>query len=158
MSLDVDKILADLKAVAEPELEKQADALRAKFLKEIDDFVDSSRVGKLDDLLKKAAGYEVKAVMASDRAEAEQWAEAAEEVLRQIKLLLIAEHIVASREIAAMIEAAAVAAWEGFKSVAAGVLNMAVKAAISSFVPGGGVLADAAGGFLGEAIEGAIGG
>lgn len=153
MSLDPDKVLADLKALAEPELEKRADELRAKFLLEIDEFVDSSRIGALDDLLKKAADYEVKAVMAADRAEADQWSEAAVEVLRQIRLVVIAEQIVASREIAAMIEAAAIAVWDGFKTVAGAALNIVVKGIATGLLgPAGGALADMAGGFLGEAL------
>jgi hypothetical protein len=153
VSLDSDKILKDLKAIAEPELQKRADELRALFLKEIDEFVDSSRVHKLDDLLKRAAGYEVQAVLATDRSVADQYAKAAEEVLRQIKLLVIAERIVASREVAAMIEAAAVSVWTGFKSVAAGALNVVIKGVMSGLLgPAGGMLADVAGGFLGEAL------
>jgi len=153
MSLESDKIFEDLRAIAEPELNKRADEIRALFLKEIDDFVDSSRVHKLDDLLKKAAGYEVQAVLATDRSKADQYATAAEEVLRQIKLLVIAEQIVASREMAAMIEAAAVSVWSGFKTVAAGALNVVIKGVMSGLLgPAGGMLADTVGGFLGEAL------
>ena len=153
MPLDADKILEDLKAAAKPELEKRADELRTLFLEEIDEFVDSTQVHKLDDLLKKAASYEVQAVTASSRDEADQYAEAADEVLRQIKLLLIAEQIVASREIAAMIEAAAFSVWNGFKTVATTIIGVAVKGAISGLLgPAGGALADAAGDFLGGVV------
>ena len=155
MSLDKDKLLADLKSAAKPELEALADDLRATFLKDVDEFVDSSKVGKLDDLLKKAAEYEVAAVTESDRATAEQYAEAAEDVLRQIRLMLIAEQIVASREIAAMIEAAAITVWNGFKTVAGSLIAVAVKAVISGVLgPAGGALANAAGTFLEDAISG----
>lgn len=150
MPLDADKILEDLKEAARPELEKRADELRSLFLREINEFVDSTRVHKLDDLLKKAAGYEVKAVTVSSRDEADQYAEAAEEVLRQIKLMLIAEQIVASREIAAMIQAAAISVWAGFKSVATTIISVAVKGAVTGLLgPAGGALANVAGEFLG---------
>ncbi len=153
MPLDPDKVMADLRALAEPELEQRADDLRVKFLADIDEFVDSSRIGKLDDLLKKASGYEVKAVMSADKAEADQWSEAAVEVLRQIRLVVIAEQIVASREIAAMLEAAAISVWEGFKTVAGAALNIVVKGIATGLLgPAGGALADMAGGFLGEAL------
>lgn len=153
MPLDADKILADLKAFAKPELEKRAEELRKTFIEQIDDFVDSSRIGKLDDLLKKAAEYEVQAVLESDRAKAEQFAEAAEDVLRQIRLVLISERIVASQELAAMIEAAAISVLNGFKTVAISLLSVAVKAAISGALgPAGGAIADAAGTFLDSAL------
>lgn len=147
--------MEDLKRVAEPELDKRVNELRSKFIKDIDEFVDSTKIDKLDDLLKTAGAYEVKAILATDRAEADQWAEAASEKLRQIRLLLIAERIVASREMAAMIEAAAVSIWEGFKSVAGSMMNIAIKSAVTGLLgPAGGVIADAATGFLGEIIGG----
>lgn len=153
MSLEADKILADLKAFAKPELEQRAEELRKTFMKQIDDFVDSSRASKLDDLLKKAADYEVQAVLESDRAKAEQLAEAAEDVLRQIKLVLIAERIVASQELASMIETAAISVWDGFKTVAVSLLSVAAKAAISGALgPAGGAIANAAGSFLDDAL------
>lgn len=152
MGLDKDKILADIKAAAQPELEQRAEELKAQFLKNVDDFVDSSRVHILDDLLAKAAKYEIKAVMADDADTARQYAEAAEDVLRQVSIVLVAEKVVAEKTIAAMIEAAALSVWEGFKSVATGLLGVAIKGAISGLIPGGGAIADAAGTFLGEAL------
>lgn len=154
MSLDLNKLLDEIKRVAEPDLKQRADELRQQFLANIDEFVDSTNIDKLDDLLKKAATYEVKAIMATDREEAEQYASAAEDVLRQVKLTVISERIATSREVASMIEAAALSVWEGFKSVGAGVLNVAIKAVVNSIVPGGGAIVDAASGFLGEAIDG----
>jgi hypothetical protein len=155
MPLDGDKILADLKAAAQPELEKIADDLRATFLKNVDEFVDTTRVGVLDDLLVKAAKYEIKAIMASDPEEARQYAEAAEDVLRQVSVVLVAEKVVAEKQVAALIQAAALSVWEGFKSVAAGVLGAAVKGALTGLLgPAGGVIADAAGSFLGDVIDG----
>lgn len=155
MPLDADKILADLKAAAKPELEKRAEELRASFLKNVDDFVDSSRIHFLDDLLKKAAEYEIQAVMESDRNRADQYATAAEDVLRQVSVVLVAEKVVAEKTIAAMIEKAALSVWEGFKSVAVGILGVAVKGALSGLLgPAGGAIADAAGSFLGDAVDG----
>lgn len=153
MALDKDKILADLKAAAQPELEKRADELRATFLKNIDEFVDSSRVHILDDLLKEAAGYEIKAVMADDPDTARQYATAAEDTLRQVSVVLVAERVVAEKAIAAMIQAAALSVWEGFKSVATGLLGVAIKGAISGLIPGGGAIVDAVDTFLGDAIK-----
>lgn len=154
MALDADKILADLKAAAKPELEKRAEDLRAQFLTNVDDFVDSSRIHILDDLLKKAAKYEIDAVMSNDADTARQYATAAEDVLRQVSVVLVAEKVVAEKTIAAMIEAAALSVWEGFKSVATGLLSIAVKGVISGVIPGGGALADAAGEFLGDVVGG----
>lgn len=155
MSIDLSQILEDVKTAALPELEKRADALRTKFLAEVDEFVDSSRIGKLDELLKEIAEAEIRAVTATDKFTADQWATVADDKLRSVRLIVISEQIVASREIAAMLQAAAVAAWEGFKTVAAGMLNAAIKGALTGLLgPAGGVIADAASGFLGEAIEG----
>lgn len=155
MALDKDKIIEDLKAAAKPELEKRAEELRGVFLKNVDDFVDSSRVHILDDLLKKAAQYEIEAVMSSDVDTARQYAEAAEDVLRQVSVVLVAEKVVAEKAIAAMIEAAALSVWEGFKSVAAGLLGVAIKGVATGLLgPAGGVIADAAGSFLGDAVGG----
>jgi hypothetical protein len=154
MPLDKDKILADLKAAAQPELEKRAEELRATFLTNVDEFVDSTKVGVLDDLLAKAAKYEIDAIMADDPDDARQYAEAAEDVLRQVSVVLVAEKVVAEKTIAAMIEAAALSVWEGFKSVATGLLSVAIKGVVSAVVPGGGAIADAVGGFLGDAIDG----
>jgi len=153
MALDADKILADLKAAAKPELEKRAEDLRATFLKNVDDFVDSTKIGVLDDLLKKAADYEIQAVMESDRGRAEQYATAAEDVLRQVSVILVTEKVVAEKQIAAMIEAAALSVWEGFKSVATGLLGVAVKGIVSGLLgPAGGAVVEAAGTFLGDAV------
>lgn len=157
MPLDIDKLINDVKAAATPDLEQRADELRKQFLANISDVVDNTNLDKLDELLRRAANYEVKAVLSTDRTEAEQYATAAGDVLRQVKLLVIAERIATSREVAAMIEAAALTVWEGFKSVASGVLNVAVKAVVNSIVPGGGAIVDVASGFLGEAIDGLAG-
>jgi hypothetical protein len=155
MALDKDKILADLKAAAKPELEKRAQELRATFLKNVDDFVDSSRVKVLDDLMAKAAKYEIEAVMASDPDTARQYATAAEDVLRQVSVILVTEKVVAEKKIAAMIQAAALSVWEGFKSVATGLLGVAIKGALTGLLgPAGGAVADAAGTFLGQAVGG----
>lgn len=155
MALDADKILADLKAAATPELEKRAQELRATFLKNVDDFVDSSRVHVLDDLLAKAAKYEISAITENDPNKARQYAEAAEDVIRQVSVVLVAERVVAEKTIAAMIEQAALTVWEGFKSAATGLLGVAVKGVMTGMLgPGGGAIADAAGTFLGEAVGG----
>jgi hypothetical protein len=155
MALDKDKILADLKAAAQPELEKRAEELRETFLKNVDDFVDSTKIGVLDDLLAKAAKYEIDAVMADDPDTARQYSEAAEDVLRQVSVVLVAEKVVAEKTIAAMIEAAALSVWEGFKSVATGILGVAIKGVATGLLgPAGGAIADAAGSFLGDAIDG----
>ena len=156
MALSKDKILADIRAAAEPELRQRADELRAQFLKNVDEFVDSSRVRVLDDLIKEAADYEVKAVMAEDAETARQYATAAEDTLRQISVILVAERVVAEKQIAAMIQAAALSVWAGFKSVATGMLGVAIKGVISGLVPGGGAIVDAVDTFLGD-IEGAAG-
>jgi len=155
MPLDADKILADLKAAATPELEKRAEELRATFLKNVDDFVDSSRVHVLDDLLKKAAKYEISAITEDDPDKARQYAEAAEDVLRQVSVVLVAEKVVAEKTVAAMIEQAALTVWEGFKSAATGLLGVAVKGAMTGLLgSSGGAIADAAGSFLGDAVGG----
>ena len=144
MSLDTDKIWKDVQAAAQPELKK----LRATFLSNMDEFVDSSRVHVLDELMEKAANYELQAVGSQDPNIARQYAEAAEDVLRQISVVLVAEKAVAEKQVAAMIQAAALSVWEGFKSVATGLLGVAIKGVISGLVPGGGAIADAVGDFL----------
>lgn len=154
MSVDYKVLLKEIQDLAGPELEKRANEVRSLFLRQVEDFVSGSRADKLDDLLKRAGEYKVKAVLADNRNHADQYAEAADEVLRQIELLLIAEHIVASREIAAMIQQAALIAWEGFQTVAGGILNFALKTVVSTFLgPGGAALVDGLGGFLGEKLE-----
>jgi len=152
MALDKDKIWKDIQDAARPELEKRANELRETFLKNVDDFIDSSRVHFLDDLLKKAANYEIDAVMSEDADIARQYATAAEDVLRQVSVILVAEKVVAEKQIAAMIEAAALSVWEGFKSVAAGLLGVAIKGVISGIIPGGGAIVDAVDDFLGDNI------
>jgi len=154
MALDGEKLLADLKAAAKPELEKRADELRAQFLKNVDDFVDNSRVHILDDLMKKAAKYEIDAVTATDPNIARQYATAAEDVLRQISVILVAERVVAEKTVAAMIQAAAISVWEGFKSVAVGLIGVAVKGVLTGVLgPAGGAIAEAAESFLGGGDE-----
>ncbi len=153
MALDKEKIIADLKAAARPELEKRAEELRATFLKNVDEFIDTTRIGVLDDLLAKAAKYEIDAVLADDPDTARQYAEAAEDVLRQVSVVLVAERVVAEKQIAAMIQAAALSVWEGFKSVASGLLGVAIKGIVTGLLgPAGGAIADAAGSFLGDAV------
>ena len=151
MALDKNKIIADIEALAKPELKKRADAIRAMFMQNVDEFIDSSKAHVLDDLMLKAAGYEIEAVMSKDRDEADQYAEAARDVLLQIKTVLIAEQVVAQKQIAAMIEAAALSVWEGFKEVAAGVVGVVIKGALTGLLgPAGGAIADAASSFLGD--------
>jgi hypothetical protein len=154
MALSADKIMADLKAAAKPELEKRAADLQTTFLTNVEEFVDADKVHVLKDLLAKAAQYEIDAVMSDDKDEARQYAEAAEDVLRQVSVRLVAEKVVAEKQVAAMIQAAALSVWEGFKSVATGLLGVAIKGAITGLIPGGGAIADAAGSFLEDAISG----
>jgi len=155
MALDAKKVLADLKAAAKPELEKRAEELRSTFLTNVDEFVDSSRVKVLDDLIAEAAEHEISAVMADDPDIARQYAEAAEDTLRQVSVILVAEKVVAEKQIAAMIQAALLTVWDGFKSVATGMLGVAVKGVMTGLLgPAGGAIADAAGSFLGDAVEG----
>jgi hypothetical protein len=155
MALSADKILADLKAVAQPELEKVADDLRATFLKNIDEFVDSTRVGVLDDLLVKAAKYEISAVMSDDPDEARQYATAAEDVLRQVSVVLVSEKVVSDKQVAAMIQATALIVWGGFKSVASSILGAVIKGALTGLLGStGGAIADAAGTFLEDIVDG----
>jgi hypothetical protein len=155
MSLDANKIMSDLKAAAKPELEKRAQELRATFLKNVNEFVDASRVKVLDDLMAKAAKYEIDAVMASDPNIARQYATAAEDVLRQVSVILVTEKVVAEKRVAALIQAAALTVWEGFKTVATGLLGVALKGAMTGLLgPAGGAVADAAGTFLSGALDG----
>lgn len=151
--MDLNKVLSDLRAQAKPELEKRAIELRALFLDEIDEYVDKTNISKFDDLLKRAAEYEIQAVTENDVEIARQFAEAAEDTLRQIKLLLIAERIVASRELAGIIQAAAISMWEGFKTVAMSAISVAAKGVITGLLgPGGTALANTVGEFLDSAI------
>ena len=152
MGLNADKILADIKAAAKPELEKRASELQETFLKNVEEFVDPSKIDVLKELTEKAAQYEIDAVMSDDPDTARQYAEAAEDVLRQISVRLVAEKVVAEKTIVAMIEKAALSVWEGFKSAATGMLGVAIKGAISGLIPGGGAIADAAGSFLENAL------
>ena len=154
MSLSFEKIVADLKEATRPELEKRAEELRSSFLTNIEEFIDSSKIDVIDDLLKKAADYEIKAVTESDRERATQYATASENVLRQISVILVTERVVAEKTFAAMIEKAAIAMWDGFKSAAVGVISIAAKGALTGLLgPAGGALADAAGEFLGDAVN-----
>lgn len=155
MALDKDKILADIRAAARPELEKRAQELRDTFLKNVDEFVDQSKVKVLDGLMAKAAQYEIDAIMASDPNIARQYATAAEDVLRRVSVILVTEKVVAEKRVAAMIQAAALTVWEGFKSVATGLLGVAIKGAITGLLgPAGGAIAEVAGTFLEQAIGG----
>lgn len=155
MALDADKILSDLKAAAKPELEKRAQELRAQFLKNVDEFVDASRIKVLDDLMAKAAKYEVEAITAKDQNIARQYATAAEDVLRQVSVILVTEKVVAEKRTAALIQAAALSVWEGFKSVATAMLGVAIKGAMTGLLgPAGGAIAETAGTFLGQAVGG----
>jgi hypothetical protein len=155
MALDADKILSDLKAAAKPELEKRAQELREQFLKNVTEFVDASRIKVLDDLMAKAAKYEVEAVTANDQNTARQYATAAEDVLRQVSVILVTEKVVAEKRTAAMIQAAALSLWEGFKSVATSMLGVAIKGAMAGLLgPAGGAIADMAGTFLGDVVQG----
>lgn len=157
MSVDWDEFLEEIKRLAGPELVIRAEELRQLFLQQVDDFVDSSRIGKLDDLLKRASDYKIKAILQTDPHLAQQYSTAADDVIRQIKLVVLAERIVASREIAEMIQQAAFIAWEGFQRVCAGILNFALKTAASAVMgPAGGAVIDGIGGFLGEKLEAAF--
>lgn len=144
------ELLDALKGEAKPELQRIADETRKKFLADMSvlDTVDSGRLDKLDGLLKEAGDYYIKSVTLPDPDEAQQWADAADARMRSVAQLVIAEKIVASRTAAAMLQQAALAVWNGFKTVAGGVLSVAVKALIAGVLPGiggaiGGAVADA---------------
>jgi len=101
-------------------------------------------------MLEKAAGYEIQAIMQEDKAKAAQYAEAATDVLRQVRLVCISEKIVAEQEVAALIERGAQAVWSGFKEVAVALFGVVVQGAMQGLLGGGGgKLADAASEFLG---------
>lgn len=150
MSLDAGKVLAELTKLAKPKLEETAAKLRGDFLQRFGDYMEGTDLKVVDDLLLKAANYEIEAVMQADKGKAAQYAEAAEDVLRQIALVLITERLVAERQVANMIQEAALAVFAGFKEVAITVVGVAVKGAVQGLLGSvGGAVADAAGEFLG---------
>lgn len=160
MSVDKDKVLDEIKGYAKAELEKRAVEIRERFAAQFKEFMEVSKLDVLDDLMKRAAAYEVSAVTEEDSNKARQYAEAASDVLRQISLVLVTERVVASKQVANMIQAAALTVWDGFKSVGSLVLGVAVKAAVQGAVDGltggqGGAAAGAAADFLGGLGDGA---
>jgi hypothetical protein len=150
MSLDADKILEEIKKVAEPQLRETAKKIKQEFLDAFQGHLNQSAVDKFDDMMETVADLQIKAVTAEDRNIASQYASAADAKMRQISILLVAEKIVASQEIGNLIEAAAITVWNGFKEVAVTLVGVVVKGAMSGLLgPVGGALADAAGDFLG---------
>jgi hypothetical protein len=151
MSLDADKILEDLNKLAKPKLEEVAARMQADFKARFSDFMDCTDLSGLDKLLNKAAKYEIEAVTCGDRDKAEQWAEAAADTLRQVALILVTEKIVTEREIANILQEAALAIFEGIKDVALTIVGVAAEGAVKGLLGGGlgGTLADEAGEFLG---------
>lgn len=150
MALDADKILEDLNKLARPKLEEVAKRMQDDFKARFSNYMDCTDLSKLDDLLDKAAGYEIEAITCGDRSKAEQWSEAAADTLRQVSLILVTEKIVAEREFANMLQDAALAIFDGLKDVALTVLGVAAEGAVKGLIGRlGGSLADEAGEFLG---------
>jgi len=149
MSLDTDKILADLKKLAEPKLRETAGKIKADFNLAFKSFLDQTHIDKFDDMMGQVADLQIKSVTAQERSIADQYASAADAKMRSISILLVAEKIVVSEEIGNMLEAAAITVWGGFKDVAVGLISIIVKGALTGLLgPAGGALADAAGDFL----------
>jgi len=154
MAIDTTKIMADLKILAQPKLEEVATTLRANFLADVKDFTDQSRIHKLDDLLKQAAQLHIKSITESDENIAGQYAASADSVLRQVSLLVVAERIVASKEAGALLQAAALTVWKGFREVAGAMLGVAIQGAVAGILgPAGGAIGVAAGNAIANALQ-----
>lgn len=153
MSLDLDKVWADVQKLTKPKLEELAQQ-NIKNLKEAyGEYIEDSNLADFDQLLKQAAEYEVQAITERDRDKAQQYAEAAESVLRQAKILAVAEKTAAGHEIGAIIERALLSVWNGFKEIGTGLIGVVVKGVATGVLgPVGGKLVDAAGEFLGDAV------
>lgn len=139
------ELLDSLKGAAEPELRKIADETKTKFLADVSEFCDESNMDKLGALLDEASDAYIKSVTVLDEDESQQWADVADAKMRSVAQLTIAEKIVASREIAAMLQSAALAVWGGFKAVALGVFKVTAKTVLATVIPG-----------IGGAIGGAV--
>ena len=153
MSLDTAKLWADLTKAATPKLEEIAAKTKGDLKDAFGEFIQDSNIADFDELLDRAAEYEIKAITEQDRDKARQWAEAAESVMRQVRILAVAEKTAAGHEIGAIIERGLMAAWNGFKEVGVGLLGVVIKGAATGLLgPVGGKLVDAAGSFLEDAV------
>ena len=153
MALELGKVWEEAVKLASPKLEEISAKLQADMLSSYEDFIDDTQLAEFTSMLKRAGEYEVKAVTEQDREVARQYSEAAESVLRQVRILVVAEKTAAAHEIGALIESALLVAWDGFKEVGAGLLGVLVKGVAGGLLgPIGGAVVEAAGDFLGAAV------
>jgi hypothetical protein len=130
MSTVKDKLIAELKALGTQQFEELVDATTVNIKKSVDEFLDPSKADALTDLLKRAGELQVKAYAATNPAHAKQYEEAAEDTLSSIETILLGEQVVASREVAALVQKTAELAWAGLKEAGLFAGKLVIDAAL----------------------------
>jgi len=136
----VSEILDSVRSLADPKLKDLFDSLPGEFVDGVKDHIDGALAGRLKTALADAAELRYLALTAEDPETARQYAEGVTSALRRVKVMVIAEGVVASEAIGNVLI-------DGFMAA----LDMA-----ASF--GKGLLTTIAAGLVQGAIKGITGG
>ena len=134
------EIAESIRALADPKLKSLFESLPGEFVAGVKDHIQGGLGDRLTAALKDAADFRYKALTASDQETARQYSEGVETALRRVKVMVVAEKIVASEAIGNVI-------LDGFKAA------LDVAAAI-----GKGLLTTITAGLVQGAIKGLVGG
>jgi hypothetical protein len=145
---DKPSIDAQVRALAEPKIMEAADRARAAFMAQFGDFVEAAHKDELEEKFRKAGECKIKALLAEDRATAEQYAEAAELHMKAIETLGIGAKIVAQAKSASVIRETANIILDTLGDVALAVIKTIASGLVSGVIQG---LVGGEGGVAGEA-------
>lgn len=138
------EFLDSVRALAEPKLKDLFDSLPGEFVDGVKEHIDGALGDRLKTALADAATLRYKALTANDPGTAHAYAEGVESALRRVKVMVIAEEIVASQALGNMLIDGFMVALNAAASVGKVLLTTIaeglVKGAIAGFVPdeGGG--------------------
>lgn len=135
------EFLDSIRTLADPKLKDLFDSLPSEFVEGVQAHIDGALAGRLKIALADAATLRYKALMANDQPTARAYAEGVESALRRVKVMVIAEEIVASEAIANVLLDGFMVALNAAASVGKALLTTIaeglVQGAIKGFVPEG---------------------
>ena len=139
------EIAASIRSLADPKLKDLFDALPGEFVSSVQDHINGALAGRLTEALKDAAEFRYKALTAADQDTARQYAEGVETALRRVRVMVVAERIVASEAIGNLLLDGFKAALDVAVSVGKGLLVTLTAGLVQGAIKG--IAGDGGGGF-----------
>ena len=140
------EIADSVRSLADPKLKDLFDSLPGEFVAGVKEHIQGGLADRLKDALADAAELRYLALIAEDQATSRQYAEGVETALRRVKVMVIAEKIVASEAIGNLLLDGFMAALDAAASVGKALLATIVKGLVEGVVKGV-VGGDGGGGF-----------